>query len=1021
MKEVNYLYYSGLGDSSWVTMSNPGLIDPGIIVIGKSKQTNTQGWADAMNNIPVFEFEDSPAEFIQYKADTNKFLGYIGDLTEYKFKHIPEKYYYNNISKLELLTSDDQTYIGSNLPVLKAISDHSVFSELIGEDYKDPSSIPNGNYDKFKPRYFGTAQLGDRTVMIFMVPPGYDTVFISNGTEVYSKDEYFGIYGVQFESQEINQEYINGIGGTFNSPHPSTPGVDYSNTDNMGINNNSSVVDSSTAISTVEMYVEDILGENTVPGTNSDPEPNTGGRGRGNGNTIVSTILDDNYSLVTDSSLGLTLVIPTSEMTEAEINPEMLLYDYWFPSSSYEFTELQDFNFYIKRKVSQNSSSFRYFKIDNLLSNTNSLKEYISNTDNFKPYEPDKSMLDVVELESAEDGSYSIYCIYVYIYVNKTYKNIRGISKYTFESDTNYSGKIYKKVTEVEENGETKPIQDVQLIKFKWDHNSNPGVGRLVEFLSLPTKGPNSNGWYIKKYKDGSSSTNFISRDKTNIDIDTSQYEPNVNWDNIYGKANYFKYLENTCQVKIKLSESLDDYYKLVKLVISPVETQEYRLVEYSGSISTTVKTFIPGTILKCGNDTLQVEYIWTPIESLNPGEEVLEILDYLPTSSYKTEYRIGNVIRVGDIRYRLTNYSLVKVSADSVGRLNIKEIININDNYFVVESSPVKSSIESLNIVNLGYKTSENPLKNLDKYLVRDETFIKKYSKENFGIIDLTSGSLVSSNLRKREDESYVDFIKYSYRKNYRKGQTVLIGVPNNLNPRIIDIQHIVPSIYTDQDENENESIISKDLIGSIVYDYSDGLVYKIGLDEDTQFGKIDIIYSKALPSEQYLYRYRGEYYLWKEDNYKNGELFRAGKLDVRTWISLVDNNQGKLPGMSRNWISRDGNLTVGDKIWVMVMSGNTQRKVLGEIVKKSSTSTGSTGTSIKIICEKLQSPVQLNGVKVNVDGTEVPTEENGIKRYAYYLYLEKQYKRGRSEVTVIADITNNLVFKDKINYLIN
>jgi hypothetical protein len=92
-----------------------------------------------------------------------------------------------------------------------------------------------------------------------------------------------------------------------------------------------------------------------------------------------------------------------------------------------------------------------------------------------------------------------------------------------------------------------------------------------------------------------------------------------------------------------------------------------------------------------------------------------------------------------------------------------------------------------------------------------------------------------------------------------------------------------------------------------------------------------------------------------------------------------------------------------------------------LGEIVKKSSTSTGSTGTSIKIICEKLQSPVQLNGVKVNVDGTEVPTEENGIKRYAYYLYLEKQYKRGRSEVTVIADITNNLVFKDKINYLIN
>ena len=1087
MREVNYIDYSGAGSETQVSMTNPGLIDPGVIVIGKSVQTNTGSWADGWNPMPMFEFSDTPSEFIQYKADTNKFLGYIGDLAEYGFKHIPEKFYYNNISNLELLNSDDQEYIGSKLPVLRAISDYSVFSELIGNDYKDSSSIPETNYNKFKPRYFGTSRIGDKTVMLFMVPPDYNTIFISNGSEIYSKEDYFGIYGIQIQDAAISQAYYSGIG--INAPRPGTPTViDY--VIDPSLADNSYVLDNDQSMSVVELFVDSALSGDSVPGADPEPEPDTGGRGRGNGNgnTTVS-VLDGNYSLVTNQDLGLTLVVPTDSITEdnyAEMNPEVLLYDHWFPSSSYTFEKFDEFKFYFKKKPSASIQHFRYFNLDGLLQNETYLKNYI--IDRFNPHQDSSlNQLDVIEIETAEDGSYSIYGIYVYIYLNETYKNIRGITKYTFESDTGYNGKIYKKVLETEYGGATKPIQDVQLIQFKWDHNYNAGTGRFDSFITLPLK---KSEWYIKKYKEVPNNNNNdpTPRDKSNIDIDSSTYLHNLAWDDLYGKANYFKYLDNTCQVKIRLSNDLDDYYKLVKLVISPIETQEYSLtLDSSGSVPETFRTVEPGFIFKTGYDVMRIDYVWEATENMFGG---VPSFTELPASTLDDKHYIGEIIRVKNTCYRLTDYVLTKISASAGSRLTSGEYLKIGNKYFAFKAEPVKSSIESINIANLGYRTSENPLKNLDKYLVRDKTFINKYSIQDSGVIDLTSGTVVSRALREKEDESYVDYIKYSYRKTYRKGQSTLIGLPNNIEPRIIDIQQIVPSIYmeveyllkkstsnsfsatlalgeifyvgsnkvklagtennyyivsTDEDiplgetpktvqlgdfikigENcykiyEGESSIGRDLIGSVVYDYSDGNIYKIGLEESTGFGYIEETFSRALPAKQYLYRYRGEYYLWQIDSRNNGELFRVGKLDIRTWISLVDNNKGMLPGMSRSWMSRDGVLSVGDKVWIMIISGNNQRKVIGEVVKKSSVSTSSTGTSIKIICEKLQSPVRLNGVKVNVDGTELPTEENGIKRYAYYLYLERQYNYGRRESTVIADITNNIVFKDKINYLIN
>ena len=328
---------------------------------------------------------------------------------------------------------------------------------------------------------------------------------------------------------------------------------------------------------------------------------------------------------------------------------------------------------------------------------------------------------------------------------------------------------------------------------------------------------------------------------------------------------------------------------------------------------------------------------------------------------------------------------------------------------YYVLQYLPSTSSIESLNIVNLGYKTSENPLKNLDKYLVRESNFVKKYSTLNSNIVDLTSGSYLSTGIRAAESDSKLDFIKYSYRKNYRKGQSVLMGLPENLDTDIIDINRIVPSIWV---EEEGVIRVPESILGDIIYDYNSGLICRITKNNDEEY---DIDFEPYTDSS--LYRYRNEYYL-----YRSRELIRTGKFGIRTWVSLCNDNKGNFPGMSKNWMSRDGNLSKEDKVWVMIFSKEGRKKVLGTVTRKRVEGIDIEGICLRLMTGYLGKTVTLNGVQVSVESMELSYE--GVMRDFQDLYLVRQANRMVGDMLIeeraVADLTNNLIFKDKINYVI-
>jgi hypothetical protein len=1034
MKNINYLE----SENYSMKINSPGLVDPGVIILTNKGigQFDVPG-GDQFIELPeeILNWEhpeiidpEGAETVIQYKADTNKFLGYIGDLAEYKFKHIPEKFYYNNIPILEFLCSEDQRYIGSELAILKAISENSIFTELTENDYKNSDSLPSSKYNKFKPRYFGTATVGERTVVLFMVPPGYNTVFISNGSNVYSKEDYFNSYGVQLENPWFTEAYMEAAPGLFARPGGGSPhnGGVADSIGNFVIGSPERIREDSLHI--IEEYVDTVIINSE---TDPDPEPNDGGRGNhGRGTHSVMSNLGEDFTLVRDLDRGLTVVM------EADINPNMESYDYEFPGqSSYEFKELNTYNFLFKRKPVRNSDHYRYFSFENFIGNDNNLKNFILNW--FDPYEESNNGIEAFLIE--EDSTYVTYGMYVYVYLSEAYKNIRGITKYTLTKDGG-SYKIYRKVKNYPEKNDS--LLDIQMVKFKWKKLLNPSTDpKEVIIVTSPTKGPEKYGlvpeetsesasslsigstfkigedvvritnnktlevvsgtsniehsigdlikigtniyrittnWYIKVYKTSAAPRQPDQRANFNIDTSTVDYHPKPVWDDLFGKANYYEYLNNTCQVEISLSEDNLGYYKLVKLVISPVELHNYSL------------------------------------ESIGPSAE------------YKIELKVGDRFKVRDDILQLEeDYSLTKVN-DNIDTVSISltegQLIQIkqeDDSYlfFSLKSEINIEGIESVNIVNLGYNTSDNPLKNLDKYLVRgDEEFIKKYSINESNVVDLTSGTYVSSGLRESDNEFLVNFFKYSYRKTYRKGQTAIVGLESyDLKDNIIDIQYIVPSIYTDS-INTDGSSIKESLWGSIVYDYSSGLVYKIGRD-----GQIETNYT-ASSLTSYLYRYYGEYYLVETDNRRNKELQRIGKLGIRTWISLCDNNRGCLPGMSKNWMSRDGNLTVGDKVWIMLVSGTIQKKIIGEVVKHSDTNTNTVGIGIRLVCEELKN-VRLNGVEVLVDNYDGQLiEYNGMRQYVYDLYMLRQIRTGGiRESDIVADITNNIVFRDKINYLVN
>ena len=1118
-----------------VTLTNPGLIDPGIIVIG-NVEIDAQGWAaDALNDVPKIEINDY---FIQYKVESNKFLGYIGDLVEYDFKHIPEKYYYNNIYPLELLNTEDQDFLGSEQEVLNKITEHSIFSELVGSDYKSSSSLSPSNYDKFKPKYFGTVTSGDRTIVVFMVPPGYNTAFISNGSGVYSKDDYFKYYGVQLKNNYFQEQYAEmantPIGRLALSPsYVGGSSSDISATFNPG-GLESHVIDSSqTGI--VEVYVDNFVDTTTDP--DPDPEPNTGGRGRGNGGgtTTVASIADG-FSLVTNLDLGLDLVIPnndlyTTEYMEMGDDTNMILYDYWSPWSNFNFKRLTDYKLYFKRKVTSNSIAYRYFSLDSLLSGgtiTNPSQTLINFIQTkFKPKrinpttgeeeDDPNNYLEASPVISASEGSKIVYRIPVYINIGGSYKNLRGVTKYTYETASINQYRIYKKATSYPDPSKNDDIRNVQCIEFIWDTSKQAGQefsgfrgivdsqNNNTRYYCIPTYGPDryslevtesgdpvmqlGNGtwhfriqgqtldevevvvngdnvtltlsdegitgtsgiaigaviklgnkkytvretdWLIKENKQTQETNPYTPRDKSHIDDSPKvNYVDNTNWNNLYGEANYLEYLRNVCQLEINLRKDTldlyDDYYKLVKIIFSSNEVQNYKLEELD-SDEGVLLALEPGDIFSVGEDILRIDYVWKKIQypMINTP-----IVDHIPLSTEDTKYFIGARVRVGSSDYILEEYVVTKVNVNSEGIYSAipGNIISVKVNtqhktyILVAETSPL--AVESVNVVNLGYQTSENPLRNLDKYLVRDVNFVQKYTTTNLGVVDLTSGTYLSPSIREREDETYVSFVRYSYRKTYKKGQTVLMGLPDNLNREIIDIQAMVP--------NTEKITLDDYSIGSIIYDYSQGKIYRLEseineIENDPSYSSVtygedncNITLTEPYDSN-YLFRYRNEFYMLQKDSDGYSELIRVGKLGIRTWTSLCDNNKGYLPGTSKNWMSRDGDLTVGDKIWLMVTSGNTQRRILGTIAKKSSAETQNIGTCIKLACGILGSKVRVNGTEVLVDNHSNMTQEyNGVERYVYDIYMTRKKLVDGDIKEIYADITNNLVFRDKINYLSN
>ena len=126
----------------------------------------------------------------------------------------------------------------------------------------------------------------------------------------------------------------------------------------------------------------------------------------------------------------------------------MILYDYWSPWSNFNFKRLTDYKLYFKRKVTSNSIAYRYFSLDSLLSGgtiTNPSQTLINFIQTkFKPKrinpttgeeeDDPNNYLEASPVISASEGSKIVYRIPVYINIGGSYKNLRGVTKYTYET-----------------------------------------------------------------------------------------------------------------------------------------------------------------------------------------------------------------------------------------------------------------------------------------------------------------------------------------------------------------------------------------------------------------------------------------------------------------------------------------------------------------------------------------------------------------------------------------------------------
>lgn len=1137
---------------SVVVKEPAGILTPGVIILGKTKLspevvTNNEYYPPkiwesyspapgedipekaSLPNIDNYQVGDKVkvendyyilsnypySVFYQYKVSNDKFIGFIGDLAEYGFKHIPEKFYYNNISNLDLLNEDSQYTIGSRFPVLKAVSDHAVFTEICKEDYSNPNSLLESAYDKFRPHYFGTAIQGDRTVLMFIVPPGYNKVSIAGEAEIYNREDYFNYYGPCSQLQDSYMEYMESQQTpSFHAVRPgSSSYYDTSSTANLDLTPNA--IDYSNIVTEPRSLVIDY--DTTVGLVDNNPDDiDTGGRGKNrgqnyNGNTTVISITDE-YSLIYNDHTGTELVIPNDAIGPDQYydtDTNSGLYDYWKSDSPYTFKNLRDdYEFYIKTDPknsrlsyeliedngSGNLGNFIVSKIDTLekeyileetdsvASNnpnlvdltglTSSISLKIDNSGYYYKFDEELLMLRLTRSTSKlnyyiynkagedlkriwslilkiGDRYYKFKEARYYFYILRhsssnsyTFKKVSEIDKWTEKVKTETNG-IYKKFTSkhtkyfgsiyydisndsystIPPEVRSKLNNAVNIIPdhgWYWKRLTNyQSIGGEKELDSLVNTFPYFSGYsgYVKcnnKYyevavedadkfciKDYSNSPGSGSGGYNpygyvtpiNVDItDKSEglwdLEP-TDWTD--KEKNYYQYINGETggksSLEINLKSDYEDYYRLVKIVISPKEVKECR---------------------------------WEATAETAGAKEVDE-LPLLPNS----EYKVGDIVRIsngGSFQF----YALTYVGSETV---------------------------KSINIVNLGYRTSDNPLKNLDKYLIREEGYIPKYSKTKLGVVDLTSGTYISKDFRENTEEDTISGKRFSYRKTYRKGQAALVGIPDGLNNRIIDIKQIVQSSEDDEDNME---------LGSTVYDYFRGTVYRYRAFEWKELTDLEEepFYIKevdALPEsidsykegdivkirnnyefyiltesndenglikqeffdESYLFRYRGEYFLWRENQtgYPQGNgivycdgLVRGNILGIRTWISTCNNNSKNLPWASRSWMSNDGELSVGDKVWIIITSGNSKQKLLGTIKKRE-----------KGTCLEIKSKILMGGtsqeVKLNGAVMKVSVRYDGQTKERFTsLYQKRRLQLGQEE---LADITKDLVFRNKINYI--
>ena len=1147
--------FNNLSDhiQSVVVKEPAGILTPGVIIIGKTKLspevvTNNEYYPSKVwESYSPAPGEDIPEEaslpsidnyqvgdkvkvendyyilnnypypvFYQYKVSNDKFIGFIGDLAEYGFKHIPEKFYYNNISPLDLLNEDSQYTIGSRFPVLKAVSDHAVFTEICKEDYSNPNSLLESTYDKFRPHYFGTAIQGDRTVLMFIVPPGYNKVSIAGETEIYSRKDYFAYYGPSNQFYDSYVAYMEAAQSHF--LHATRPGsTPYGQTTDVNFHTNP-ILDYSDIVTEPRQLVVDY--DTAVGLVDNNPDDiDPGGRGKNggqnyNGSTTVVSLVDG-YSLIYNDHTGTELVVPNDAYSAVEYydtDTDTGLYDYWKPDSPYTFETLTSFDFYIK--TSPKNSRFSYTSLAgvNLQSaiedNMSTLeKEYVLE-ETASVASGDSNLVDLSGLTSSislkiDDSGYYYkfdeellmlrltrstsklnYYIYnkagedleriwslilkigdryykfkearYYFYILRhsssnsyTFKKVSEIDKWTekVKTETNgiykkfaskhtkYFGSIYYDISNdsystIPPEVRSKLNNAVNIIPdhgWYWKQLTNyQSIGGEKELDSLINTFPYFSGYsgYVKcnnKYYEVAveDADKFCIKDYSNspssgsggynpygyvtpINVDVTDkseglwdLEP-TDWTD--KEKNYYQYINGETggksSLEINLKSDYEDYYRLVKIVISPKEVKECR---------------------------------WEATAETAGAKEVDE-LPLLPNS----EYKVGDIVRIsngGSFQF----YALTYVGSETV---------------------------KSINIVNLGYRTSDNPLKNLDKYLIREEGYIPKYSKTKLGVVDLTSGTYISKDFRENTEEDTVSGKKFSYRKTYRKGQAALVGIPDGLNDKIVDIKQIVQSSEDDEDNME---------LGSTVYDYSRGTVYRYRAFEWKELTDLEEepFYIKevdALPEsidsykegdivkirnnyefyiltesnnenglikqeffdENYLFRYRGEYFLWRENQtgylepynsssnifgtvYCDG-LVRGNILGIRTWISTCDNNTKNLPWASRSWMSNDGELSVGDKVWIIITSGNSKQKLLGTIKKRE-----------KGTCLEIKSKIPMGGtsreVKLNGAVMKVGVRYDGQTKERFTsLYQKRRLHLGQEE---LADITKDLVFRNKINYV--